>query len=91
MLGAIIGLLAHKRLSRTQLFKDHTIILSRYVHEIKNQITFSYGCGKYCRMKGYSKSNAVIVPNPKFTVHNDPTRFKSIHCYIHPDAPLCHQ
>jgi hypothetical protein len=43
-----------------------------------------------CRMKGYSKSNAVIVPNPKFTVHNDPTRFKSIHCYIHPDALLCH-
>jgi hypothetical protein len=86
----LIELLAKERLSRTHLFHPHGLILAKYVNPrtLKKQIGFAYGCGQLCGFKGYKK-NAVKVPNPKFTYKNDPSRFKSLHCHIFPDASLC--
>ncbi|XP_033109931.1 beta-1,3-N-acetylglucosaminyltransferase lunatic fringe-like [Anneissia japonica] len=48
--------------------------------DIKNQITLSYRT---------DSTNKMLLHNPAFSINDDPTRFKSIHCILYPQTSFC--
>jgi fringe protein len=87
--GCTIELFTKTRLSRTKLIVPHTQKLSLVVDnsDLQKYISVSYGCGHWC---GKGRMNNVVgVPNAKFHTNDDPTRFKSLHCNLYPNANLC--
>lgn len=78
--GYIVEALLGASLTRCPLFHSHLESLA-LVFDINKQVTLSYGA------EGNNR-NAVSVKGP-FSVEEDPTRFRSIHCLLYPDTPWC--
>uniref|UniRef100_A0A1A7WZH6 Beta-1,3-N-acetylglucosaminyltransferase n=2 Tax=Iconisemion striatum TaxID=60296 RepID=A0A1A7WZH6_9TELE len=67
-------------LTRSALFHSHLESLG-LVSDIQNQVTLSYGTVE-------NRRNTVNVKGP-FSVNDDPTRFRSVHCLLYPDTSWC--
>ncbi|XP_034397040.1 beta-1,3-N-acetylglucosaminyltransferase lunatic fringe-like [Cyclopterus lumpus] len=78
--GYIAEALLGVSLIRSPLFHSHLENLG-LVSDIHNQVTLSYGTVA-------SSRNAVTLKGP-FSILEDPTRFRSLHCLLHPDAARC--
>uniref|UniRef100_A0A8D2ZEN9 O-fucosylpeptide 3-beta-N-acetylglucosaminyltransferase n=1 Tax=Scophthalmus maximus TaxID=52904 RepID=A0A8D2ZEN9_SCOMX len=78
--GYIVEALLGVSLVRSALFHSHLENLG-LVSDIHNQVTLSYGTVENNR-------NTVNVKGP-FSVNEDPTRFRSVHCLLYPDTPWC--
>ncbi|CAH2307323.1 beta-1,3-N-acetylglucosaminyltransferase lunatic fringe [Pelobates cultripes] len=83
-IGYIIESVLGVPLIRSSLFHSHLENLQQ-VHqsEIQNQVTLSYGMFE-------NKRNAIIMKGA-FSIEEDPSRFRSIHCLLYPDTPWCPQ
>lgn len=92
VVGATVELVAGGRLCRTELYSTHYQILSEAASpdQLAKQIAYSHGCGRSCDgVVNLTPRNTVNVPDPKFFVDEDPTRFLSVHCFLYPNATLC--
>ncbi|XP_062244635.1 beta-1,3-N-acetylglucosaminyltransferase lunatic fringe-like isoform X3 [Platichthys flesus] len=78
--GYIVEALLGVSLVRSALFHSHLENLG-LVSDIHNQVTLSYGTVENNR-------NTVNVKGA-FSVSEDPTRFRSVHCLLYPDTPWC--
>ncbi|KAM4585072.1 beta-1,3-N-acetylglucosaminyltransferase lunatic fringe-like isoform 2-T2 [Odontesthes bonariensis] len=78
--GYIVEALLGVSLTRSALFHSHLENLE-LVSDIHSQITLSYGTVDNSR-------NTVNVKGP-FSISQDPTRFRSVHCLLYPDTPWC--
>ncbi|XP_071360913.1 beta-1,3-N-acetylglucosaminyltransferase lunatic fringe-like [Trachinotus anak] len=78
--GYIVEALLGVSLTRSALFHSHLENLA-LVSDIHKQVTLSYGTVENSR-------NTVNVKGP-FSVNEDPTRFRSVHCLLYPDTPWC--
>ncbi|KAM4750934.1 beta-1,3-N-acetylglucosaminyltransferase lunatic fringe-like isoform 2-T2 [Anableps anableps] len=78
--GYIVETLLGGSLTRSALFHSHLENLG-LVTDIHNQVTLSYSTVENNR-------NTVTVKGP-FSVKEDPTRFRSIHCLLYPDTSWC--
>ncbi|KAM9770860.1 beta-1,3-N-acetylglucosaminyltransferase lunatic fringe-like [Menidia menidia] len=78
--GYIAEALLGVSLTRSPLLHSHLENLD-LVSDINKQVTLSYGTVD-------NKRNTVNVRGP-FSVHEDPTRFRSVHCLLYPDTPWC--
>ncbi|XP_029353417.1 beta-1,3-N-acetylglucosaminyltransferase lunatic fringe-like isoform X2 [Echeneis naucrates] len=78
--GYIVEALLGVSLIRSALFHSHLENLA-LVSNIDKQVTLSYGTVDNSR-------NTVIVKGP-FSLNEDPTRFRSVHCLLYPDTPWC--
>nr|XP_033479319.1 beta-1,3-N-acetylglucosaminyltransferase lunatic fringe-like isoform X2 [Epinephelus lanceolatus] len=78
--GYIVEALLGVSLIRSALFHSHLENLG-LVSDIHNQVTLSYGTVEYSR-------NTVNVKGP-FSINEDPTRFRSVHCLLYPDTAWC--
>ncbi|KAL1004952.1 hypothetical protein UPYG_G00052610 [Umbra pygmaea] len=80
--GYIIEALLGARLIRSPLFHSHLENLQLVSHaQIHNQVTLSYGTFE-------TKWNIINVLGA-FSLAEDPTRFRSVHCLLYPDTPWC--
>uniref|UniRef100_A0A8C5WL31 O-fucosylpeptide 3-beta-N-acetylglucosaminyltransferase n=1 Tax=Leptobrachium leishanense TaxID=445787 RepID=A0A8C5WL31_9ANUR len=81
-IGYIIESVLGVPLVRSNLFHSHLENLQQ-VHqsEIQNQVTLSYGMFE-------NKRNSILMKGA-FSVDDDPSRFRSIHCLLYPDTPWC--
>uniref|UniRef100_A0A3P9KAV5 Beta-1,3-N-acetylglucosaminyltransferase n=1 Tax=Oryzias latipes TaxID=8090 RepID=A0A3P9KAV5_ORYLA len=81
-IGYIIESVLGVRLTRSNLFHSHLENLQQVTRsEIPKQITLSYGMFE-------NKSNIISLKGA-FSVEDDPSRFKSVHCLLYPDTPWC--
>ncbi|KAM4530412.1 beta-1,3-N-acetylglucosaminyltransferase lunatic fringe [Odontesthes bonariensis] len=81
-IGYIIESVLGVPLTRSNLFHSHLENLQQVMRsEIQKQITLSYGMFE-------NKSNIISLKGA-FTVEEDPSRFKSVHCLLYPDTPWC--
>ncbi|XP_071327051.1 beta-1,3-N-acetylglucosaminyltransferase lunatic fringe [Trachinotus anak] len=81
-IGYIIESVLGVPLTRSNLFHSHLENLQQVQRsEIYKQITLSYGMFE-------NKSNIINLKGA-FTVEEDPSRFKSVHCLLYPDTPWC--
>ncbi|XP_039630164.1 beta-1,3-N-acetylglucosaminyltransferase lunatic fringe [Polypterus senegalus] len=81
-IGYIIESVLGVKLTRSNLFHSHLENLQQVSKsEIQNQVTLSYGMFE-------NKRNAINMKGA-FTVEEDPSRFKSVHCLLYPDTPWC--
>ncbi|XP_068444874.1 beta-1,3-N-acetylglucosaminyltransferase lunatic fringe-like [Clinocottus analis] len=78
--GYIAEALLGVSLIRSALFHSHLENLG-LVSDIHNQVTLSYGSVE-------SSRNTVNLQGP-FSPREDPTRFRSVHCLLQPDAARC--
>ncbi|XP_037830608.1 beta-1,3-N-acetylglucosaminyltransferase lunatic fringe isoform X2 [Kryptolebias marmoratus] len=78
--GYIVEALLGVSLTRSALFHSHLENLG-LVSDVQNQVTLSYGTVENSR-------NAVNVKGP-FSIRDDPTRFRSVHCLLYPDTSWC--
>ncbi|KAM6940446.1 beta-1,3-N-acetylglucosaminyltransferase lunatic fringe-like [Xenentodon cancila] len=78
--GYIVEALLGVSLIRSPLFHSHLENLG-LVSDIHSQVTISYGIVENSR-------NVVHVKGP-FSISEDPTRFRSVHCLLYPDTPWC--
>ncbi|XP_023814325.1 beta-1,3-N-acetylglucosaminyltransferase lunatic fringe [Oryzias latipes] len=78
--GYIVEALLGVGLTRSALFHSHLENLA-LVSDIPRQVTLSYGTVENSR-------NTVNVKGP-FSVEEDPTRFRSVHCLLYPDTWWC--
>ncbi|KAM9315197.1 beta-1,3-N-acetylglucosaminyltransferase lunatic fringe-like [Pholidichthys leucotaenia] len=78
--GYIVEALLGVSLTRSPLFHSHLENL-RLVSNIHSQVTLSYGAVE-------NTWNIVNVKGP-FSINEDPTRFRSVHCLLYPDTPWC--
>ncbi|KAK5865549.1 hypothetical protein PBY51_019814 [Eleginops maclovinus] len=78
--GYIVEALLGVSLLRSALFHSHLENLG-LVSDIHNQVTLSYGTVENSR-------NMVNVNGP-FSINDDPTRFRSVHCLLYPDTAWC--
>ncbi|XP_070684268.1 beta-1,3-N-acetylglucosaminyltransferase lunatic fringe-like [Pempheris klunzingeri] len=78
--GYIVEALLGVSLIRSALFHSHLENLG-LVSDIHSQVTLSYG----------TVENGRNIVNLKgaFSINEDPTRFRSVHCLLHPDTPWC--
>ena len=90
VIGATVELVLGGQLTRTNLYATHHEVLSEVVgkDQLAKQIAYSYGCGQSCNDR-LTPRNVVEVPNARFSLDEDPTRFLSIHCFLFPKAALC--
>ncbi|XP_058510289.1 beta-1,3-N-acetylglucosaminyltransferase lunatic fringe [Solea solea] len=80
--GYIIESVLGVPLTRSNLFHSHLENLQQVSKsEIHKQITLSYGMFE-------NKSNIINLKGA-FSVEEDPSRFKSVHCLLYPDTPWC--
>ncbi|XP_029014681.1 beta-1,3-N-acetylglucosaminyltransferase lunatic fringe [Betta splendens] len=80
--GYIIESVLKVPLTRSNLFHSHLENLQQVSRsEIHKQITLSYGMFE-------NKSNIISLKGA-FTVEEDPSRFRSVHCLLYPDTPWC--
>ncbi|XP_019851579.1 PREDICTED: beta-1,3-N-acetylglucosaminyltransferase lunatic fringe-like [Amphimedon queenslandica] len=89
-IGCAVELLGGGKLSRTLLFHHHGMNLAKAVNAntLKDQIAIPYGCGQMCKYGGIV-DNAIEVPNAAFSFDEDPSRFRSLHCHLYPQATIC--
>ncbi|XP_041840171.1 beta-1,3-N-acetylglucosaminyltransferase lunatic fringe-like [Melanotaenia boesemani] len=78
--GYIVEALLGRSLTRSALFHSHLENLE-LVSDIHSQVTLSYGTMENNR-------NTVNVKGP-FSINEDPTRFRSVHCQLYPDTLWC--
>ena len=79
-MGYIISILADVELTRLDEFHSHLEPL-HLVTDLANQISFSYS-EPTSPGYHYSNSNLVEAGLTQFSLAEDPTRFKSIHCRL---------
>ncbi|XP_077130878.1 beta-1,3-N-acetylglucosaminyltransferase lunatic fringe [Ranitomeya variabilis] len=81
-IGYIIESVLGVKLIRSNLFHSHLENLHQVPQsEIHNQVTLSYGMFE-------NKRNAILMKGA-FSVDEDPSRFRSIHCLLYSDTPWC--
>lgn len=81
-IGYIIESVLGVPLTRSNLFHSHLENLQQVSRpDIYKQITLSYGMFE-------NKSNIINLKGV-FSVEEDPSRFKSVHCLLYPDTPWC--
>ncbi|XP_003217361.1 beta-1,3-N-acetylglucosaminyltransferase radical fringe [Anolis carolinensis] len=81
-IGYIIEGLLEVKLLHSPLFHSHLENLQRlHGDTVLKQITLSYG--------GPENKRNVVTVDEVFSVQQDPTRFKSVHCLLHPDTLWC--
>ena len=85
-MGYIVSILAGVELTRVEEFHSHLEPL-HLVKDLHNQISFSYSETTTTSSSGaasyrYSNSNIVEAGLTEFSMSDDPTRFKSIHCRL---------
>uniref|UniRef100_UPI00398F28D7 beta-1,3-N-acetylglucosaminyltransferase lunatic fringe n=1 Tax=Pristiophorus japonicus TaxID=55135 RepID=UPI00398F28D7 len=81
-IGYIIEAVLGVKLIRSNLFHSHLENLQQVMRsDIPNQVTLSYGTFE-------NKRNAINLKGG-FSVEEDPSRFRSIHCLLYPDTPWC--
>ncbi|XP_034046377.1 beta-1,3-N-acetylglucosaminyltransferase lunatic fringe [Thalassophryne amazonica] len=81
-IGYIIESVLGVPLTRSSLFHSHLENLQQVSRsEIHKQITLSYGMFE-------NKSNIINLKGA-FSVEEDPSRFRSVHCLLYPDTPWC--
>ncbi|XP_051242607.1 beta-1,3-N-acetylglucosaminyltransferase lunatic fringe [Dicentrarchus labrax] len=78
--GYIVEALLGVSLIRSALFHSHLENLG-LVSDIHSQVTLSYGTVE-------SSRNTVNLKGA-FSINEDPTRFRSVHCLLYPDTPWC--
>ncbi|GCC18928.1 beta-1,3-N-acetylglucosaminyltransferase lunatic fringe-like [Chiloscyllium punctatum] len=81
-IGYIIEAILGVNLIRSPLFHSHleNLQLVSKSH-IQSQVTLSYGT--------FENKQNIIEMKGAFSVAEDPSRFKSIHCLLYPDTPWC--
>ncbi|XP_053309263.1 beta-1,3-N-acetylglucosaminyltransferase radical fringe [Spea bombifrons] len=81
-IGYIIEGLLEVKMQHSNLFHSHLENLERLSPDsLLQQVTLSYGGPE-------NQRNVVRVSGP-FSVKEDPTRFKSVHCLLYPDTSWC--
>ncbi|XP_049575543.1 beta-1,3-N-acetylglucosaminyltransferase lunatic fringe isoform X1 [Syngnathus scovelli] len=75
--GYIVGALLGVGLIRSPLFHSHLESLA-LLTRVQEQVTLSYS----------NEKNTINLKGP-FSIQQDPTRFKSVHCVLHPHTPWC--
>nr|BAE89055.1 unnamed protein product [Macaca fascicularis] len=80
--GYIVEGLLGARLLHSPLFHSHLENLQRLPPDtLLQQVTLSYG--------GPENPHNVVNVAGGFSVQQDPTRFKSVHCLLYPDTDWC--
>nr|XP_033770956.1 beta-1,3-N-acetylglucosaminyltransferase lunatic fringe [Geotrypetes seraphini] len=81
-IGYIIESVLGVKLIRSNLFHSHLENLQQVSKmEIHKQVTLSYGMFE-------NKRNSIHMKGA-FSVEDDPSRFRSVHCLLYPDTPWC--
>ncbi|XP_041829198.1 beta-1,3-N-acetylglucosaminyltransferase radical fringe [Melanotaenia boesemani] len=81
-IGYIIEALLEVTLTHTHLFHSHLENLQKLpVDTVLDQVTLSYG--------GFENRRNVVSVAGSFSLAEDPTRFKAIHCLLYPDTGWC--
>ncbi|KAG7459974.1 hypothetical protein MATL_G00216290 [Megalops atlanticus] len=81
-IGYIIESVLGVHLIRSNLFHSHLENLQQVPKsELHKQVTLSYGM--------FENKRNIINMKGAFTVEEDPSRFKSVHCLLYPDTPWC--
>ncbi|XP_026171331.1 beta-1,3-N-acetylglucosaminyltransferase radical fringe isoform X2 [Mastacembelus armatus] len=81
-IGYIIEALLEVTLTHTYLFHSHLENLPKLPTEsVLNQVTLSYG--------GFENRRNVVSIAGGFSLVEDPTRFKTVHCLLYPDTDWC--
>jgi fringe protein len=86
--GLIVALLNYS-LSRTERINTHGLHLATTVHPytLTEQVAISYGYGSV--KWGVDPYNAVYVPDALFTLDEDESQFRSLHCLLYPSTSWC--
>nr|XP_057917888.1 beta-1,3-N-acetylglucosaminyltransferase radical fringe [Doryrhamphus excisus] len=81
-IGYIIEALLEVTLIHTHLFHSHLENLQKLpTDRVLEQVTLSYG--------GYENRRNVVSIVAGFSLAEDPTRFKTVHCLLYPDTDWC--
>ncbi|XP_020773977.2 beta-1,3-N-acetylglucosaminyltransferase radical fringe isoform X2 [Boleophthalmus pectinirostris] len=81
-IGYIIEALLEVKLTHTPLFHSHLENLRKLPPEtVLEQVTLSYG--------GFENRRNVVSVAGRFSLAEDPTRFKTVHCLLYPDTDWC--
>ncbi|XP_062858874.1 beta-1,3-N-acetylglucosaminyltransferase radical fringe [Trichomycterus rosablanca] len=81
-IGYIIEALLEVSLTHTHLFHSHLENLQRMpADDILNQVTLSYG--------GFENRRNVVPIAGMFSLAEDPSRFKTVHCLLYPETDWC--
>uniref|UniRef100_UPI0035901C2E beta-1,3-N-acetylglucosaminyltransferase manic fringe-like n=1 Tax=Myxine glutinosa TaxID=7769 RepID=UPI0035901C2E len=80
--GYIAQALLGVPLSRSSLFHSHLENLAQIpAHLLPHQVTLSYGT--------FDGRKNVVSTEGGFSAEEDPTRFRTMHCVLHPDTSWC--
>ncbi|KAG9350310.1 hypothetical protein JZ751_026664 [Albula glossodonta] len=81
-IGYIIEALLEVPMTHTRLFHSHLENLQRLPSEtVLRQVTLSYG--------GYENRRNVVSIGGAFSLTEDPSRFKTVHCLLYPETNWC--
>lgn len=81
-IGYIIEALLEVKLTHTSLFHSHLENLRKLPLEtVLEQVTLSYG--------GFENRRNVVSVAGRFSLTEDPTRFKTVHCLLYPETDWC--
>ncbi|XP_072889638.1 beta-1,3-N-acetylglucosaminyltransferase lunatic fringe-like [Hemitrygon akajei] len=81
-IGYIIEAILGVSLIRSPLFHSHLENLQLVSRaQVQSQVTLSYGT--------FENKRNIIEMKGSFSVDEDPSRFKSIHCLLYPETPWC--
>ncbi|XP_056153375.1 beta-1,3-N-acetylglucosaminyltransferase radical fringe [Lampris incognitus] len=81
-IGYIIEALLEVSLTHTHLFHSHLENLQKLPAEtVLEQVTLSYG--------GFENRRNVVSVGGTFSLIEDPSRFKTVHCLLYPDTDWC--
>lgn len=81
-IGYIIEALLEVKLTHSSLFHSHLENLRKMPFEtVLEQVTLSYG--------GFENKRNVVSVAGRFSVAEDPTRFKTVHCLLYPETDWC--
>ncbi|CAN9508730.1 unnamed protein product [Ophioblennius macclurei] len=81
-IGYIIEALLEVALTHTHLFHSHLENLQKLPGDsVLQQVTLSYG--------GFENRRNVVSVGGAFSLAEDPTRFKSVHCLLYPHTTWC--
>ncbi|XP_078387722.1 beta-1,3-N-acetylglucosaminyltransferase lunatic fringe-like [Cetorhinus maximus] len=81
-IGYIIEAILGVNLIRSPLFHSHLENLQLVSKsQVQSQVTLSYGT--------FENKKNIIEMKGAFSVDEDPSRFKSIHCLLYPETPWC--
>lgn len=81
-IGYIIEALLEVKLTHTSLFHSHLENLRKLPLEtVLEQVTLSYG--------GFENRRNVVSVVGRFSLAEDPTRFKTVHCLLYPETDWC--